>query len=74
MAFLIEIPLEAKTSTISGVIFTLGSDQMQIVWPNARVTLKSLDTNNEAATVSNDVGRYAFTGVIYGRYEVTCGL
>jgi hypothetical protein len=74
MALVCEAALEAKTATVGGVIFTLGSDQAQTVWPNARVTLKNLDTNNEVATVSNDVGRYAFSGVLYGRYEITVTL
>jgi hypothetical protein len=74
IAALFEIPLQAKTATISGLIFTVTSDQAQLVWPNARVTLKNLDTNNEGATVSNDVGRYTFTSVLYGHYEVTVTL
>lgn len=71
---LFEIPLEAKTATISGLIFTVGSDQTEVVWPNARVTLKSQGTNGQVATVSNDVGRYTFTSVRYGHYEVTVAL
>ena len=67
-------PAEAKTSTVSGVIFTLGSDQKQTVWPNARVSLKNLDTNSEIATVSNDLGTYAFVSVLYGNYEITVTL
>jgi len=74
MALVFEAALEARTATVGGVIFTLGSDKAQSVWPNARVTLKNLDTNNEVATVSNDVGRYVFTGVLYGRYEITVTL
>ena len=74
MALVCEAALEAKTATVGGVIFTLGSDQAQTVWPNARVTLKNIDTNNEIATVSNDVGRYTFSGVLYGRYEITVTL
>ncbi len=74
MALVCEAALEAKTATVGGVIFTLSSDQAQTVWPNARVTLKNLDTNNEVATVSNDVGRYAFSGVLYGSYEITVTL
>ena len=66
--------LEAKTSTVSGIIFTLGSDKVQTVWPNARVTLKNVDTGSEAATISNDLGTYAFTGVLYGHYEITVTL
>lgn len=66
--------LMAKTSTVSGIIFTLGSDMVQTVWPNARVTLKNVGKNSEAATVSNDRGIYIFTGVLYGRYEVSVTL
>src|ERR1700761_1680492 len=74
IALVFEAGLEAKTATVGGVILTLGSDRVQTVWPNARVTLKNLDTNNEVATVSNDVGRYAFSGVLYGRYEIAVTL
>jgi len=74
IALLYETPLHAKTATVTGIIFTLSSDQIQTVWPNARVTLKSLDTNSEVATISNDLGRYTFRGVLYGRYEITVTL
>jgi len=66
--------VEAKTATVGGVIFTLGSDQVQTVWPNARVTLKNLGTNSEVATISNDLGTYTFIGVLYGHYEITVAL
>jgi hypothetical protein len=66
--------LEAKTARVAGIIFTLGSDTVQTVWPNARVTLKNLATNSEAATISNNVGIYTFTGVLYGHYEITVTL
>jgi Carboxypeptidase regulatory-like domain len=74
IALVFEATLVAKTATVGGVILTLGSDRVQTVWPNARVTLKNLDTNNEVATVSNEVGRYAFSGVLYGRYEIAVTL
>jgi hypothetical protein len=74
IAFVLVPALEAKTSTVSGIIFTLGSDKVQTVWPNARITLKNLGTNSEAATVSSDLGTYSFTGVLYGHYEVTVTL
>ncbi len=74
IAFVFVPVLEAKTSTVSGIIFTLGSDKVQTVWPNARVTLKNVDTGSEAATISNDLGTYAFTGVLYGHYEITVTL
>lgn len=74
MALVFEAAVEAKTATVGGVILTLGSDRVQTVWPNARVTLKNLDTNNEVATVSNEVGKYTFSGVLYGRYEIAVTL
>jgi len=64
----------AKSTQVSGVIFTLGSDRVQTVWPNAHITLKSLTTRNEVSTISNDVGTYAFTGLLPGEYEVTVSL
>jgi outer membrane receptor protein involved in Fe transport len=64
----------AKSATISGVIYTLDADRTQTVWPNARITLKNLSTNNETSTVSNDLGAYTFSGVLYGEYEVTVTL
>src|SRR5215469_175048 len=67
-------PLQAKTATITGVVFTLDSDQLQTIWPNARVTLTNLVTKREVVTVSNDLGRYAFAGVLYGRYQVAVSL
>jgi len=74
MALVFEAALQAKTATVGGVILTLGSDRVETVWPNARVTLKNLDTNNEVAAVSNEVGRYTFSGVLYGRYEIAVTL
>jgi hypothetical protein len=69
---LLTVPaLQAKTATVTGFIFTVGSDREQTVWPNARVTLKNLDTNNENATVSDSLGTYTFSGVAHGRYEIT---
>ena len=66
--------LQAKTAALCGVIFTVGSDHVQTVWPNARVTLRNLDTKNESATVSDQLGTYSFTGIAYGHYEITVTL
>ena len=64
----------AKSASLSGVIFTLDADRVQIVWPNARVTLKNAGTNAEVSTVSSDLGAYSFAGVLYGEYDVTVTL
>jgi carboxypeptidase family protein/TonB-dependent receptor-like protein len=61
----------AKSSSVSGVIFTVDAERVQTVWPNARVTLKNLDNKAEISTISNDLGAYSFTGVLYGEYDVT---
>lgn len=74
LALLCDSALQAKSTSVTGLIFTVDSDQVQTVWPNARVTLKRLDTNVEVVTVSNDLGRYTFTGVLYGSYEITVTL
>jgi hypothetical protein len=67
--------LNAETSTLIGVIFTVGSDHVQTVWPNARVTLKDLDSNAaEIATVSSDLGIYTFSGIRFSSYQVTVTL
>ena len=64
----------AKSSSVSGVIFTVDDEHVQTVWPNARVTLKSLSTNVESSTVSNDLGAYQFSGILVGEYDVTVTL
>jgi hypothetical protein len=74
VAFLLAPAASAKSAKVSGVIFTLGSDRVQSVWPNARITLRSTTTQSEVSTVSNDVGTYAFTGLLPGDYELTVSL
>jgi len=64
----------AKAGTLSGVVYTVGQDHVQIVWPNARVTLKNLTTRSEVSSVSNDGGAYTFAGVSVGDYEVSVAL
>lgn len=71
IALLIAPALAAKTATLTGVIFTVGSDHVQTLWPNARVTLKNLDTKNETATTSDSLGTYVFSSVRYGQYEIS---
>ncbi len=73
-ALLLTPTLAAKTGKLSGVIFTVGQDHVQLVWPNARITLKNLTTHSEVSSVSNDVGAYMFAGVPVGDYEVTVAL
>ncbi len=64
----------AKSSSLSGVIFTLDANHVQTVWPNARVTLKNTGNNSQISAVSSDLGIYRFSGVLFGEYEVTVTL
>jgi Carboxypeptidase regulatory-like domain/TonB dependent receptor-like, beta-barrel len=66
--------LPAKTVKLSGTVFTLGPDQLQTVWPNAKITLKNLASNQQLSTISNDLGQYSFVGVLPGDCEIAVTL
>ncbi len=68
------LSLAGKTAKLSGIVFTIGTDQVQTVWPNAKITLKNLSTNEELSTVSNDLGQYYFVGILSGECELTVNL
>jgi hypothetical protein len=69
------VPARAsKTADVSGVIYTVSRDNVQNLWPKARVVLKNLATGNETATVSGHLGAYAFRGLLPGDYEITVTL
>jgi hypothetical protein len=78
VAFLIACPMlhagAAKTGKVNGVIFTIGSNRVRTLWPNAHVSLKNLETNRVISSVSDDLGAYAFIGVPVGKYEMTVTL
>ena len=68
------VPLcPAETARLSGTIFT-DINPVQTVWPNARVTLKSLTSGREVTTVSDELGAYSFAAVLPGEYELTVTL
>jgi hypothetical protein len=73
-ALLLTPALDAKTGELSGVIFTVGKDRVQTVWPDAHVTLKNVTAHREVSSVSNDVGVYRFAGLPVGDYEVIVAL
>jgi hypothetical protein len=66
--------MAADSAKVSGAIFTVGSDRIQTVWPNAHLVLKSLTTSSAVSAVSNEVGVYTFIGVLPGDYEITVTL
>jgi hypothetical protein len=78
LAFLTTFPMlplrAAKTGKVHGLIFTIGADRVQTLWPNARITLTNLATGSATSTVSNDLGAYTFIGVPAGKYEITVTL
>jgi hypothetical protein len=65
------IPTLADTARLSGTIFTIDSNHVQTVWPNARITLKSLSSGRELATISSELGEYSFVGIRHGDYELS---
>jgi Carboxypeptidase regulatory-like domain/TonB dependent receptor len=74
LLFCCPVLLFAATARISGTVFTLDASKVQILWPNARITLKNLSTGRELTTITNDLGQYLFVGVLPGDYELTVAL
>jgi hypothetical protein len=58
---------QATTGTISGVIL----DEKQGTVPEATVTVRNLDTNATHSVTTKEDGRFSFTGLPVGRYELT---
>jgi Carboxypeptidase regulatory-like domain/TonB dependent receptor-like, beta-barrel len=71
---LLPVPVFAGTARVSGTIYTIDKQQIQTVWPNARVTLKNTRSGRELTVVSSDLGQYLFTGILPGEYELTVSL
>jgi outer membrane receptor for ferrienterochelin and colicin len=61
----------AASGRITGTIFTIDSNHIRTLWPNARVTLKNPVSGREVSSVSNDLGQYLFVGVVVGGYQLT---
>ena len=75
ISFSAHLPANAADNTkVSGTVFTLGADQVRLLWPNASITLKNPDTSKENTTVSDSLGEYIFTDVVPGDYEVRVNL
>ncbi len=64
----------AGTAGLSGMVYTLTSDNVQLVWANARVTLEDRQTHVSVSTVSDELGHYSFLGLEAGDYELTVAL
>ncbi len=63
-----------KPAKLGGTVLTISADQVETVWPNARVTLKSKKTQTAVSTVTNERGEYNFAGLDPGDYELTVAL
>jgi hypothetical protein len=55
--------LAAETAQVNGVIYTVGSDYMQTVWPNARMILENLATGKLLSIVSHNLDQHSCSGV-----------
>ena len=66
--------LAAPPANLSGRIYTVAADGVQVGWPNARVTLRHLATNIAHTTVSGATGDFTFIGVPVGECELTVEL
>jgi len=58
---------QSSSSSVNGVI----TDPVGAIVPNAKVTLRNVETNVERSTVSNSAGDYFFPGVPPARYTLT---
>ena len=74
LLLLVAIPTRADTARLSGIIFTIDPNNVQTLWPNARITLKQLASGRELSTVSNELGQYSFVGLLPGDYQLTVTL
>jgi hypothetical protein len=76
LLFLLQCPMvgAGETARVGGTLFTVGTDRIRMVWPNARVTLTNLDNAVRSTTVSDNLGEYSFSDVIPGEYEVQVNL
>lgn len=64
----------AGTAKLSGTIYTISPENVQLVWANARVTLKNKQTQAAISTVSDELGQYSFIGLEPGEYELSVAL
>jgi hypothetical protein len=64
-------PLAAQQSVDSGSVSGRVTDPSGGVLPGAQVTARHLETNQAAAAVSSEVGRFRFPYLKVGTYEVT---
>jgi hypothetical protein len=64
----------AAPGNLSGIVYTIGADGLQVGWPNARVTLLQIATKSAHSTVSSPTGDYSFSGLASGDYELTVAL
>lgn len=64
----------AAPGSLSGLVFTVGADGVQIAWPNARVTLRHIPSGRAYSTVTGATGEFSFPGVEAGDCDLTVTL
>lgn len=67
-------PTHAAPGNLTGIVFTIGADGVQVGWPNARVTLLLVASGMAQTTVSGPTGEFSFPGVPAGECELTITL
>jgi len=69
------LPLQATAAAnLHGIVYTVGDDQIQTAWPNAKVTVTHLQTRRSLATVTSEVGEYKYIRLPVGDYRITVEL
>ncbi len=63
-----------EAASVSGYVHTITPQRVMRGWPNARVTLRNVDSGTTYATVTDTAGGYTFENVLAGACELGVSL